>query len=54
VQLAPLAGSNGVGDVNLEVNYMRSHSSFSGVQLAIGAQPFNPNIVAKLLGSLGL
>jgi hypothetical protein len=54
VQLAPLAGSNGVGDFNLELNYMRSHSSFSGVQLAMGTQPFNPNIVANLLGSLGL
>jgi hypothetical protein len=54
VQIAPLAGSNGVGDVNLELNYMRSHSSFSGVQLALGTQPFNPNAVANLLGLLGL
>jgi hypothetical protein len=54
VQLAPLAGSNGVGDVNLELNYMRSHSSFSDVQLALGTQPFNPNAVANLLGLLGL
>ena len=54
VQVAPLAGSNGVGDVNLELNYMRSHSSFSGVQLALGTQPFNSNILANLLGSLGL
>jgi hypothetical protein len=54
VQIAPLAGSNGVGDVNLELNYMRSHSSFSGVQLALGTQPFNANILANLLGSLGL
>jgi hypothetical protein len=54
VQLAPLAGSNGVGDVNLELNYMRSHSSFSGVQLALGTQPFSANAVANLLGSLGL
>jgi hypothetical protein len=54
VQIAPLAGSNGVGDMNLELNYMRSHSSFSGVQLANGTQPFNPNAVANLLGLLGL
>jgi hypothetical protein len=54
VQLAPLAGSNGVGNVNLELNYTRSHSSFSGVQLALGTQPFNPNAVLNLLGSLGL
>jgi hypothetical protein len=43
-----------VGDVNLELNYMRSHSSFSGVQLALGTQPFNSNILLNLLGSLGL
>ena len=54
VQIAPLAGSNGVGDVNLELNYMRSHSSFSGVQLALGTQPFNANNLANLLGLLGL
>jgi hypothetical protein len=54
VQLAPLAGSNGVGDVNLELNYMRSHSSFSGVQLALGTQPFSANTVANLLAALGL
>jgi hypothetical protein len=54
VQIAPLAGSNGVGDVNLELNYMRSHSSFSGVQLANGTQPFSPNAVLNLLNSLGL
>jgi hypothetical protein len=54
VQIAPLAGSNGVGDVNLELNYMRAHSSFSGVQLALGTQPFNPNAVANLLAGLGL
>jgi len=53
VQIAPLAGSNGVGDVSREINYMSSHSSL-GVQLANGTQPFNPNIVANLLGALGL
>jgi hypothetical protein len=54
VQLAPLAGSNGVGDINLELNYMRSHSSLSGVQLALGTQPFSANTVANLLNALGL
>jgi hypothetical protein len=54
VQVAPLAGSNGVGDINLELNYMRSHSSFSGVQLALGTQPFSANTVANLLNALGL
>jgi hypothetical protein len=51
VQIAPLAGSNGVGDVNLELNYMRSHSSFGGVQLALGTEPFSANAAANLLGA---
>jgi hypothetical protein len=54
VQIAPLAGSNGVGDINLELNYMRAHSSFIGVQLALGTQTFSPNAVANLLAGLGL
>ena len=53
VQIAPVAGSNGVGDVSREINYMSSHSSL-GAQLALGTQPFNPNIAANLLAALGL
>jgi hypothetical protein len=53
VQIAPLAGSNGVGDVSREIYYMNSQSSL-GAQLANGTQPFNPNIVANLLATLGL
>jgi hypothetical protein len=53
VQIAPVAGSNGVGDVSREINYMNSHSSL-GAQLANGTQPFNPNIAANLLGAVGL
>lgn len=39
--IAPLAGSNGVGDVNHEINYMHAHSTFGAVQLAPGTEPFN-------------
>jgi len=53
VQIAPLAGSNGVGDVNLELNYLHSHTS-NTAQLALGTQPFNANAVLNLLGQLGL
>jgi hypothetical protein len=53
VQIAPVAGSNGVGDVSREITYMNSHSSL-GAQLANGTQPFNPNIAANLLSTLGL
>jgi hypothetical protein len=40
VQIAPLAASNGVGDVGREVAYMQAHSSFSTVQIALGTEPF--------------
>jgi hypothetical protein len=43
VALAPLAGSNGVGDLNLEVQYLHAHSSFTNVDLVQGTEPFNPN-----------
>jgi len=41
VQLIPLPGANGVGSLALELQYLHSHvSSFSGVQLANGTEPF--------------
>lgn len=43
LQIAPLVGSNGVGDVNLELQYLHAHTSFTGVQLANGTQAFNGN-----------
>jgi hypothetical protein len=39
LQIAPLAGSNGVGDVSREVAYMRSHGG-PQAQLALGTEPF--------------
>jgi trypsin-like peptidase len=51
VQLAPLAGSNGVGDLGREIGYMHANSSFSSTQLVPGTQPFNPDTVAAVLGS---
>jgi Trypsin-like peptidase domain len=41
VQLAPLAGSNGVGDVGRELAYAQAHSGISGLTLATGTEPFN-------------
>ena len=40
VELAPLAGSNGVGDVSRELSWMQAHSSFTGVTLAPGTTAF--------------
>jgi hypothetical protein len=41
VQIAPLAGSNGVGDVGRELAYAQSHSGIGGLSLANGTEPFN-------------
>lgn len=41
VQLAPLAGSNGVGDVGRELTYAQANSGISGLTLANGTEPFN-------------
>jgi hypothetical protein len=51
LQLAPLTGSNGVGDLAKELAYMRSHSSFTGVQLVPGTQPFKANLIEAILGA---
>ena len=39
VQLAPLAGSNGVGDLPKEIAYMQAHG-FQEVDLVRGTEPF--------------
>jgi hypothetical protein len=49
--IAPTAGSNGVGDLAKELNYLRANSSFTGVQLEPGTQPFNPNLVSAIIGA---
>jgi hypothetical protein len=55
VQLAPLAGSNGVGDLPNEIAYMHANApGFSGVNLVAGTEPFNGNVVQAVLKGLGL
>ena len=45
MQILPLAGANGVGTLQLELNYMRAHvSSLAGVQLANGTEPFKAGL----------
>ncbi len=51
VQLAPLAGSNGVGDLGKEIAYMHANSSFSATNLVAGTQPFNPSLAAAIAGA---
>jgi hypothetical protein len=41
VAIAPLAGSNGVGDLANELSYLHGHTSFTGVQLVNGTESFN-------------
>lgn len=51
LEIAPTAGSNGVGDLAKEIAYMHANSSFGAVNLVAGTQPFNPNLVSAILGS---
>jgi hypothetical protein len=41
VAIAPLAGSNGVGDLANELGYLHAHTSFTGVNLVNGTEAFN-------------
>ena len=51
LQIAPLAGSNGVGDLGKELAYMHAHSSFSGVNLVPGTEAFNGSYIDAVLGA---
>ena len=44
LQLAPLAGSNGVGDLARELDYLHAHTAFTA-QLALGTEPFDASRV---------
>jgi len=55
VQIAPLAGSNGVGNVAQELAYMRANApAFSGVNLVPGTEAFNGDVAQAALKGLGL
>jgi hypothetical protein len=42
LQVAPLAGSNGVGDLERELGYAQQFSGIAGLALAPGTEPFSP------------
>ncbi len=42
VALAPLAGSNGVGDLAKELAYAQANSGIAGLSLVNGTEPFSP------------
>jgi hypothetical protein len=50
VALAPLAGSNGVGDLSRELTYARAHG-LSDLTLANGTEPFTDDVVGAILGA---
>lgn len=50
LQILPTAGSNGVGDLSNELDYARTHSSLTSVQLEPGTEPFRADLVAAILG----
>jgi hypothetical protein len=51
VQIAPLAGSNGVGDLAREIAYMHAHSGFGAANVAAGTQPFNGSLLGAIQGA---
>jgi hypothetical protein len=50
LQIAPLAGTNGVGDLGRELSYARAHG-FPQLQLVPGTQPFDPSLGGAILGA---
>lgn len=51
LQIAPLAGTNGVGDLAKELAYERANGPFPNLQLVPGTQAFRPNLVEAILGA---
>jgi hypothetical protein len=51
LQIAPLAGTNGVGDLGKELAYERAFGPYPNLQLVPGTQAFNPNLVEAILGA---
>ena len=51
LQIAPVAGSNGVADLRKSLDYMRANSAFSGVSLVTGTAAFTPNWVTAIINS---
>jgi hypothetical protein len=42
LQIAPLVGANGVGDLSRELAYAQQHGGIAGLALAPGTEPFSP------------
>jgi len=44
IALAPLTGSNGLGDLRRELRFAQSFSGISGLRLVPGTEPFDPGL----------
>jgi hypothetical protein len=51
LQILPLAGTNGVGDLAKELAYARTEAGFAGLELVPGTEPFNPDLLGAVLGA---
>jgi hypothetical protein len=51
LDLAPLAGSNGVGDLAKELTYERAHGPYPNLQLVPGTAKFKPNLLEAIAGA---
>jgi hypothetical protein len=50
LQITPLAGTNGVGDLGRALAYLRANSGFAAMQLVPGTEAFKPNLAGAILG----
>jgi hypothetical protein len=51
LNILPTPGGNGVGDLSRELSYLHANTSFSGVNLVNGTQPFNADLVSAIAGA---
>jgi hypothetical protein len=51
LDILPTPGGNGVGDLSKEIAYLHANSSFSGVNLVPGTQPFNGSLASAIAGA---
>lgn len=52
--LAPLAGTNGVGDLGRELAYARADGELAGVELVPGRRPFQGSLLRAILAMGGI
>jgi hypothetical protein len=51
LQIAPLIGTNGVGDIGKEIAYLRAHGGFPNIQLVPGTEPFKASLLEAIGGA---